>query len=33
MRFGQKTSVMWLKVLMASVLAVVSVLMFVRAAH
>jgi hypothetical protein len=33
MRFGQRTSVMWLKMLMASVLAVVSVLMFVRAAH
>jgi hypothetical protein len=33
MRFGQKASVMWLKVLMAGVLAVVSVLMFVRASH
>ena len=33
MRFGQKTSVMWLKVLMACILGVVSVLMFVRASH
>jgi uncharacterized protein len=33
MRFGQKTSVMWLKVLMAIVLGIVSVLMFVRASH
>jgi uncharacterized membrane protein YfcA len=33
MRFGQKTSVMWLKVLMACVLGVVSALMFVRASH
>lgn len=33
MKFGQRASVMWLKVLMAGVLVVVSGLMFVRAAH
>jgi uncharacterized membrane protein YfcA len=33
MRFGQRASAMWLKILMASVLIVVSGLMFVRAAH
>ena len=32
-RFGQRASSLWLKVLMASVLVVVSGLMFVRAAH
>jgi uncharacterized membrane protein YfcA len=33
MRFGQRASALWLKLLMAFVLAVVSALMFVRAAH
>ena len=33
MKFGERTSVLWLKILMAGVLAVVSGLMFVRAAH
>jgi uncharacterized membrane protein YfcA len=33
MKFGERTSVLWLKMLMAGVLAVVSGLMFVRAAH
>jgi uncharacterized membrane protein YfcA len=33
MKFGQRASVLWLKVLMAGVLVVVSVLMYVRAAH
>jgi len=33
MKFGERTSVVWLKMLMAGVLAVVSGLMFVRAAH
>src|SRR5262245_26896420 len=33
MRVGQKASAMWLKALMAALLVVVSVLMFVRAAH
>src|SRR5262245_17582751 len=33
MRFGQRASSWWLKILMAGILIVVSVLMFVRAAH
>lgn len=33
MRFGQRASAKWLKILMAAVLIVVSGLMFVRAAH
>lgn len=33
MRFGQRASALWLKVLMAAVLIVVSGLMFVRASH
>jgi uncharacterized protein len=33
MRFGQRASALWLKVLMAAILIVVSGLMFVRASH
>jgi uncharacterized protein len=33
MKFGQRASAMWLKVLMAGILVVVSGLMFVRASH
>jgi len=33
MRFGQRASAKWLKILMALVLIVVSGLMFVRASH
>jgi uncharacterized membrane protein YfcA len=33
MKFGQRASAMWLKVLMAAILVIVSGLMFVRASH
>jgi uncharacterized membrane protein YfcA len=33
MRVGQRASALWLKVLMAGLLLVVSGLMFIRAAH